>query len=96
MKRICILCPDADVEKAREAAKDIVNLAASPLLPAASFRYLAIPVSPTGQAPATHWFCHLNCTDEVHDRISSAAVYSAVEEAGPKEFLEARGLSMVR
>lgn len=96
MKRICILCTDADVDKARDASKGIIEMAASPILPAGAARHLSIPVSPTGNKPATHWFCHLNCTEEVFERIRSAAVYSTVEESGPKDFLERNGLQLVR
>ena len=80
--RICILTEDSKVEQVREGwiTKDV----------------LKIPVSSTGQNPATHWFCCLSTTDEGHQKLLALQKNSVIEESAPKIFLSKWKLKIIK
>lgn len=79
----CILCEDSKVDIVRERAKVFT-----------SFNTLTIPVSPTGQLPATHWFCCMNLSDETHLKLVALQQDSIIEKSDPSSFLKANGLKV--
>lgn len=85
MKRICILSTDANVAEAREIAKAITNS-----------EVLTTPVSESGEAPATHWFCCLATTDEGHQQLLELQKNSVMEESAPKLFLSRWKLKIIK
>lgn len=85
MRRLCILCDDENVEKARERVKTFLNA-----------DVLNIPVSGTGNFPATHWFCHLQSTEDGYAKFMEMQKYTIIEEGGPKNFLSKRNLKVIR
>ena len=85
--RMCILTPDANIEAARANANENIGVPAP----------LSIPVSPTGEAPPTHWFCNFKISSEMKDKLIAINKYSEmVLEDDSKKFLEERGLKLVR
>ena len=81
--RINILTEDSKVAQVREEMKnqDI----------------LEIPVSPTGEEPATHWYCTMAGSDEKMNAIYAKKNLSIMElEIGPKQFLEKWGLKIIK
>lgn len=85
MKRVSILCEDCVVEKARERAKSFLHV-----------DVLKIPLSRNGKLPATHWFCHLQTTDEGYVKFMEMQLYTTIEESGPKDFLSKHKLKIIR
>jgi hypothetical protein len=85
MKRICILCEDSVIEQARERAKSFLHV-----------DVLKIPLSKNGKLPATHWFCHLQSTDEGYEKFLQMQQYTIIEESGPREFLNRCKLKIIR
>lgn len=85
MKRLCILCENDVVNKARERSKTFLNA-----------DVLKIPLSKTGEFPATHWFCHLQTTEEGYVKFLEMQKYTIIEEGGPKDFLSKRKLKIIR
>ena len=65
MKQICILCEDSKVELARLNIKVGLNKPSDYIPTATNFgpftrpaaQFLSVPLSETGDSPATHWFC---------------------------------------
>jgi len=103
MKKLCILCPDADVVAARENSRVIFNKDPKDIVLPPIFNkdkaisdYLIIPTSETGQLPATYWFCFINTTDDMAQKIINNNKYSTIEESGPKEFLEKWNLQIIK
>ena len=108
--RICILCEDSKVNLARENSRSVFSStrqASSKLNPSVSTikrnlniqeaaEHLTIPVSETGELPATHWFCFLNVTNEGYEKIKSIQEHSVIEEMAPKEFLEKWNLKIIK
>lgn len=104
--RLCILCEDSKVELARENSKVIFvpNNKPKPVLHPGLQAYkeklpkehLSIPVSETGQLPATHWFCFINVTQEGYDKLLSIQEHSIIEEGSPKEFLSKWNLQIIK
>lgn len=81
--RINILTEDSKVEQVREAwvNKDVMK----------------IPVSPTGQYPATHWFCSMAGEESKMNQILAKQNLSIMEaNIGPKEFLDKWGLKLIK
>ena len=81
--RINILTEDSKVEQVRDAwvNKDVMK----------------IPVSPTGELPATHWFCSMAGSEEKMNAIYAKKNLSIMELGiGPKEFLNKWGLKIIR
>lgn len=81
--RINILTEDSKVAQVREEMK--------------SQDILKIPVSPTGEEPATHWYCTMAGSDEKMNAIYAKKNLSIMElEIGPKQFLEKWGLKIIK
>jgi hypothetical protein len=58
---------------------------------------LKIPVSPTGQEPATHWFCSMAGEESKMMDIYNKKNLSIMElEIGPKEFLNKWGMKIIK
>jgi hypothetical protein len=58
---------------------------------------LKIPCSPTGEEPATHWFCSMAGSEEKMKAIYDKKNLSTMElEIGPKEFLNKWGLKIIK
>ena len=85
MKRLNILCEDSKVAAARIKSKEIMNS-----------DVLTIPLSKKGKAPATHWFCTLNVTDDGYSKIMGLQENSIIEEGSPKEFLKKWDLKIIK
>jgi|LauGreDrversion4_2_1035121.scaffolds.fasta_scaffold160363_5 hypothetical protein len=107
--RICILCEDSKVELARQNSKAISNNKVKSDIPKGvaafkerlgianiEFQHLSIPVSETGQLPATHWFCFMNVDEEGYQKLLAVQEHSVYEESAPKEFLERWNLKVIR
>ena len=88
--RICILASAENVETVRQTAKEkLPDLANVPLL--------NMPVSASGNLPATHWFCNFKVSQEMCDRLIAAKELSIMEVTDDwKRFLEDQGLKLVR
>lgn len=83
--RLCILVDDAHVDEVRRIGKKVML-----------HFCLKIPVSATGENPATHWFCTMTVNQELHDKLMKLANWSEMEVGRPKAFLEKRGLRVIR
>ena len=101
--KICILCKDEDVVAARENSRQVFNTDPKELSLPFLFKkdkviqdFLAIPTSETGELPTTHWFCFMNTNEESYQKIVNNSLYSIIEEAGPKEFLEKWNLKIIK
>lgn len=84
MKRLNILCEDSKIVIARAKAKEIMNS-----------DVLVTPLSKSGKAPASHWFCSLNVNDEGYQKIMEIQEHSIIEESSPKEFLKKYSLIII-
>ena len=80
--RICILCESSKVEEARAKEKN-ENI-------------LKIELSPTGEKPATHYFCSMVVTQEKADKLMAKKEFTIMEIAEPKDFLESHNLKMIK
>ena len=80
--RICILCDASNLEAARQ--KEGNN------------KILTIEFSPTGEKPATHYFCTMVVNQEKTDKLIAKKEFTIMEIAEPKDFLESRGLKMIK
>jgi hypothetical protein len=80
--RICILCDASKVEEARAIEKND--------------NILKIELSPTGQKPATHYFCTMVVTQEKADKLIARREFTTMEIAEPKDFLESHNLKMIK
>jgi hypothetical protein len=81
--RICILTEDSKVEQVREGwiTKDV----------------LKVPVSPTGQNPATHWFCSMAGEESKMMEIYNKRNLSIMElDISPREFLNKWNLKIIK
>jgi hypothetical protein len=104
MKQICILCEDSKVELARLNIEVGLNKPSDYVPTATNFgsftrpaaKFLSVPLSETGESPATHWFCFMNCTDEAYDKFVSMQEHSIIEDSSPKDFLIKYNLKRVR
>ena len=101
--RLCIICEDKDIEAARENSfnvfqKEVKNFELPIFISKDSLpkTHLSIPLSESGEAPATHWFCFISCDEQTHQRILGNVLYSHVEESSPKEFLQKWNLKVIR
>lgn len=105
--RICILCEDKNVNDAREKAS-VILLNENRILDSkfeflkklnvqkVSTQYLSIPVSPTGESPATHWFCFLSTEQSGYQKLKDAQSLTIIEESSPKDFLEKWNLKIIK
>ena len=85
MKRLCILCENDVVNKARERSKTFLN-----------GDVLNIPVFASGELPATHWLCHLLTTDGGYAKFMEMQLYTTIEESGLRDFLSKHKLKIIR
>lgn len=85
---ICILATNENVEQVRERAKQIEKFAERADI-------LKIPVSESGEAPATHWFCWFKPSEEVKEKIFELQDLSEVEISSPINFLEKKNLKRI-
>jgi hypothetical protein len=102
--KLCILCEDSKVELARENSKGVLVTTNTPVIHPGLQAYketlpkehLSIPVSETGQLPATHWFCFINVDQVGYEKLLSVQEHSIIEENGPKEFLSKWNLKIIK
>lgn len=99
--KICILCEDQWVSAARTKAVDVLPKLSQQATAALSFlgkgepSHLKIPLSPTGELPATHWFCSIKVDETTYQKMLAAQQHTIIEEAVPSEFLEKHGLKRI-
>jgi hypothetical protein len=79
--RICILCEEANLLKARAKMKND--------------SILKIDLSPTGELPATHKLCVMAVTEKKARELIESAEFSIIEAMNPKEFLEKHNLKKI-
>jgi hypothetical protein len=105
MKKICILCEDSKIEEVRNKIDEVKN-SLYPNNPidkvrqdlksfSIDFKHLSIPVSPTGELPATHWFCSTNVSDADYQNILDNQKWTIMEESTPSQFLEKHNLKII-
>ena len=80
--RICILCESSKVEEARKKEKN-ANI-------------LNIELSPTGEKPATHYFCTMVVNQEKADKLMAKKEFTIMEIAEPKDFLAQHNLKIIK
>lgn len=80
--RICILCEESKVQEAR--TKENNN------------NILTIGLSPTGEKPATHYFCTMVVTEEKANKLMAKKEFTTMEISEPKEFLEKYNLKLIK
>ena len=80
--RICILCDASKVEEARQK-QDNDNI-------------LKIELSPSGEKPATHYFCTMVVDQKKADKLMAKKEFTIMEIAEPKDFLEKYNLKMIK
>jgi hypothetical protein len=91
--RAIIISPDGPAaEKAREVGEKLLNQPRGTML--------AKPLSPTGEAPITHWLCENRFPREVFERMLAYPRQLGTEivdgrEGTTAEILERRGLRLV-
>ncbi len=85
---ICILVDDEHVDAVREKASELIGTPKGAIL--------TIPVSSTGELPATHWFCHFEVSQAMHDKLMAAREFSDMKVGNPKAFLKDRELKRIR
>jgi hypothetical protein len=103
--RLCILCENENVVEARkrsagvlpkrESADRIIELKKKKD-PEFSVDHLTIPLSETGELPATHWFCFVNVNETTYQEMLASQLHTIIEEAVPSEFLERHGLKKIK
>ena len=79
--RICILCEEDKVDDVRKKT--------------GHKQILVIPVSPSGNAPATHRFCSISVTEEKANKLVAKAEITTIEISEPLEFLEKWNLKII-
>jgi hypothetical protein len=84
MKSICILCESSKLTEANALAKIITGS-----------EILKTPLSPKGEAPATHYFTYIKTTDEGYERLLGLQSLCTIEESGLKVFLKKQKLEVV-
>jgi hypothetical protein len=89
--RVCILCKDEHVSIVREESRKIFTNSSADVS-----KHLTIPLSETGLAPATHWFCFMNVNEDSYKKLISLQNYSIIEESAPKEFIQKWNLKLVK
>lgn len=85
--RLCIVAPNEHIDAIRQTA--IENG-----VPEAGL--LAIPVSKTGELPATHWFCNYKVSQEMCEKLLALRTHSEMEITERwKDFLKSRELKII-
>lgn len=82
--RLCILCEDTHVENVRKRCTPFIKDS------------MKIGVSENGQDPITHWFCFMNVSEDIYDRIIGMKKYSIMESIPPSEFLKKWNMKIVK
>jgi hypothetical protein len=104
--RLCILCEDANINDARERAatvlpqhklteglRELKKKKGEDI----SLDHLKIPLSSTGELPATHWFCFINVNEAMHQSMLDSQMHTIIEEGCvPSEFLAEHGLKRIK
>ena len=85
--RLCILCDDPNITEARERSAEV--------LPKSEFTE-RLPLSSTGELPATHWFCFINVNETTYQKMLTSQKYTIIEEAVPSEFLAKHNLKKIK
>jgi hypothetical protein len=85
--KICILATDDKVAVVRERAATIPAFV--------RHTTMNIPLSPTGDAPPTHWFCTFDATDSMYQQIVALQQDSEVVQSEPDAFLTSRNLKVI-
>jgi len=80
--RICILCDASKVEEARQK-QDNDNI-------------LKIELSPSGEKPATHYFCTMVVDQKKADKLMAKKEFTTMEISEPKDFLEKHNLKIIK
>jgi hypothetical protein len=80
--RICILCEESKLIQVREKMKND--------------NILKIECSPTGELPATHYFCVMAVTRQKADSLLAKRELTTMEISEPKEFLEKNNLQIIK
>jgi len=83
--RMTIVCEDRHVDEVRLASQSLIR-----------GNNMRIPLSPTGEAPATHWMCVLQVNDEGRQRLASLKKHSLMANASPKALLQEMGLKRIK
>jgi hypothetical protein len=104
--RLCILCEDSNITDARERATTVLPQLklTEGLLELKkkkgediSLDHLKIPLSSTGELPATHWFCFINVNEAMHQNMLASQLYTIIgEDRVPSEFLAEHGLKRIK
>lgn len=87
---VCILVPDADLEKVRDSALTLPLFANTP-----REKILNIALSETGENPPAFHFCVANVTQEVYDKMLEMRKYSEMSTEDPKAFLKSKNLKVI-
>jgi hypothetical protein len=80
--RICILCDASKVEKARQKEKND--------------NILNIELSPTGEKPATHYFCTMVVDQKKADKLMAKKEFTIMEIMEPEDFLQTHNLKYIK
>ena len=80
--RICILCDASNIEVARQKE--------------GNDNILKIELSPTGEKPATHYFCTMVVDQKKADKLMAKKEFTIMEIAEPKDFLEKYDLKIIK
>ena len=104
--RLCILCEDSNITEARERSAMVLPkyTVSEGLLELkkkngkeVSLDHLKIPLSSTGELPATHWFCFINVNEAMHQSMLDSQMHTIIEEDRvPSEFLAEHGLKRIK
>lgn len=89
--RVCILCKDEHLNSVREESRKIFTNSSADVS-----KHLTIPLSETGLAPATHWFCFMVVTNDSFKKLKDLENYSIIEESGPKDFITRWNLKIIK
>ena len=106
---LCILCEDQNVVEARKRAITTLPLY-DKLSPAelafkkakgidliSGDNHLTVPCSPTGDSPATHWFCFIKVDEETYQKMLANQLHTTIEkDRVPSEFLTDNGLKRIK
>jgi hypothetical protein len=109
MNKLCVLCEDENVVEARRRAVTTLpgynNLSpitlefkkARGIDIESGSNHLTVGCSPTGESPATHWFCFITVDNITHQKMLENQLYTTIEEGRvPSEFLEDHGLKRIK
>jgi hypothetical protein len=103
---LCILCEDANIVEARKRSESvlpkpkmadiILDLKKKKYGEEANLEHLKTAVSPTGELPATHWFCFIKVNEDTYQKMLDSQKYTIIEEGIPSEFLEKHDLKKIK